>query len=213
MRTLTGEFDSLVEFNSNLNISEGYYSVVLPVCKVCLENGCNIIVRVARQNTKAKQAKIEAAATREAGRQVREDEAAAIAGAIVAATTIASNPAATPATTSAPKANSRKRIRRVCVYLVLLPHLLLLNFVASLYKQLMGEIACMLLAYNDRGCAYYTLQVRKARRRDQTRALIYNNSKVKHFYKLGPHCIICSKVLGCGIPPLLSRSGQELGAR
>ena len=64
-----GEFVSPVELNTNLKHREGPYSVVLPVCKACLENGCNIIVREARQNAQAKQARIDAKAAREAGRQ------------------------------------------------------------------------------------------------------------------------------------------------
>jgi len=37
----------------------GPYSVVLPVCKACLNDGYDIIVRSARQNANAKQAKMQ----------------------------------------------------------------------------------------------------------------------------------------------------------
>ena len=50
------EFNSPVELNTNLKHPESPYSAVLPVCKVCLDNGCNIIVRGARQNVQANQA-------------------------------------------------------------------------------------------------------------------------------------------------------------
>jgi hypothetical protein len=117
-----GEFDSPVELNSNLKAPEDPYSVVLPVCKACLENGCSIIARAARQNAEAKQARMEVAAAREAGRQEREVEAVATASAIAAASpaaTIAdSHRVATPVATSAPKLKSSKRTRCVCLYLL-----------------------------------------------------------------------------------------------
>jgi hypothetical protein len=138
----TSEFDSPVELNSNLKAPEDPYSVVLAVCKVRLENGCNIIIRAARQSAKAKQARIVVAAARKAGRQEREVEAAATAAAIAVATsaptfatlTSAATSAAISVGTSAPKPKTRKRTRCVCLYLLSLPLLLLLNFVASLYK-------------------------------------------------------------------------------
>jgi hypothetical protein len=49
---------------------------MLSVRKVCLENGCNIIVRAARKNARTKQGKIDADAAREAGRQNRDDDEA-----------------------------------------------------------------------------------------------------------------------------------------
>jgi len=54
-----GACDSPIELNSSLKAPIGPYSVVLPICKACLDEGCDIIVRVARQNTNAKQAKME----------------------------------------------------------------------------------------------------------------------------------------------------------
>ena len=63
-----GEFNSPVELNTNLKHPKGPNHVVLPVCKACLENGCNIVVRAARQNAQANQAMIDAIAAREAGR-------------------------------------------------------------------------------------------------------------------------------------------------
>ena len=47
------EFDSPLEFNSSFKVSVGPYSVVNPTCKVCLDNGCNIIVRGAKQNAQS----------------------------------------------------------------------------------------------------------------------------------------------------------------
>jgi hypothetical protein len=95
---------------------------LLLVCKACLENGCSIIVRAARQSAEAKQARIEASAAMEAGRQEREVEAVATASATTVAslaTTIAvSHRVATPVATSAPKLKSRKRTRCVCLYLL-----------------------------------------------------------------------------------------------
>ena len=66
-----------MELNSHLKAPEGPYSVVLPACKVCLENSCNIIVCVAKQNAEAKQAMIDSAVAREAGRKERDDVEAA----------------------------------------------------------------------------------------------------------------------------------------
>ena len=55
--------------NTTLRAPEGSYSVVPPICQVCLENGCHIIVRQARQNARAKQAMLDVAASREGMRQ------------------------------------------------------------------------------------------------------------------------------------------------
>jgi len=40
--------------------------VVLPICKACLDNGCNIVVCAVRQNAKAKHARVEVDRDREA---------------------------------------------------------------------------------------------------------------------------------------------------
>ena len=40
--------------------------MVLPICKACLDYGCNIVVRAARQNAKAKHARMEIDMDREA---------------------------------------------------------------------------------------------------------------------------------------------------
>ena len=96
---------------------------MLPVCKACLENGCNIIVRAAIQNARAKQARIYVDATKESGPQEHAaDEAAAS-----VATADASTPAATPVATSASKPKNRKRTstKYECVYILLLSFLLL----------------------------------------------------------------------------------------
>jgi hypothetical protein len=52
--------DSPVELNTQLKAPEGPYSVVLPICKSCIDSGCHISVRDARQNAAAKQANLEA---------------------------------------------------------------------------------------------------------------------------------------------------------
>ncbi len=54
-----GAYDSPIELNSSLKALIGPYSVVLPICKAYLDDGCNIIVRAASQNTNAKQARME----------------------------------------------------------------------------------------------------------------------------------------------------------
>ena len=51
--------NSLVELHTHLKAPEGPYSVVLPICKACIESGCHIIVRHARQNATAKQARLD----------------------------------------------------------------------------------------------------------------------------------------------------------
>jgi len=61
--------DSAIEMNSHLKAPEGPYSVVLPICKACMDSGCHIIVRNARQNATAKQAKLDAKHAREVARQ------------------------------------------------------------------------------------------------------------------------------------------------
>lgn len=55
-----GVSKSPIELNTSLTAPEGPYSVVLPICMACLDSGCNIIVRSARQNAKAKHARLEA---------------------------------------------------------------------------------------------------------------------------------------------------------
>ncbi len=54
-----GEFNSLLELNTSLKALDGPYSVVLPIRKACLDCGCIIVVRAARQNAKAKHARME----------------------------------------------------------------------------------------------------------------------------------------------------------
>ena len=55
--------------NTHLKAPEGPYSIVLPICKACLDSGCHIIVRSARQNANAKQARLDADRAREVLRQ------------------------------------------------------------------------------------------------------------------------------------------------
>jgi len=54
-----GVFESPIDLNNQLNAPEGPYSVVLPICKACLKSGCHIIVRSARANAKAVQARLD----------------------------------------------------------------------------------------------------------------------------------------------------------
>jgi hypothetical protein len=62
--------DSPIELNNQLKAPEGPYSVVLlPICKSCIDNGCHITVRAARQNAASKQANLEAKQARKVLRQ------------------------------------------------------------------------------------------------------------------------------------------------
>ena len=60
-----GEFDSPAEFNYSLKAPHGPYYIVLPSCKMRLDNGCHIIVHGVRQNAQAKQDKLDAQTVRE----------------------------------------------------------------------------------------------------------------------------------------------------
>ena len=60
-----GVCDSPIELNSSLKAPIGPYLVVLPICQACLDDGHNIIVRAARQNANAKQAKMQIDKARE----------------------------------------------------------------------------------------------------------------------------------------------------
>ena len=55
-----GKSDSPIELNSSFKAPDGPYSVVLLICNMCLDNGCHIIVRGARQNAEVQQAKLDA---------------------------------------------------------------------------------------------------------------------------------------------------------
>ena len=61
-----GEFNSPNELNTALKAHNEPYSAVLPIYKACLDSGCNIVVRAARQNAKAKHARMEVDRDREA---------------------------------------------------------------------------------------------------------------------------------------------------
>jgi len=121
------EFDSLMELHSHLKHREGPYFVALPVCKACLENGCNIIVCAAIQHARAKQSRINDEAVKESGRQYNAALEAAKTDDITRASTPVATPAATPVATPAPKPKSRMRTstRCECLYILLLPFLLL----------------------------------------------------------------------------------------
>ena len=55
--------------NTHLKAPKGPYSIVLSICKACIDSDCHIIVRSARQNANAKQARLEADRAREVLRQ------------------------------------------------------------------------------------------------------------------------------------------------
>jgi hypothetical protein len=76
--------DSSVKLNNHLKAPEGPYSIVLPICKACIDTGCHIIVRSARQNAIAKQARLDAVVAREVRRQEEATDVAAIEGVDVA---------------------------------------------------------------------------------------------------------------------------------
>ena len=57
--------DSPIVMNTHLKAPAGPYSVVLPICNACIDSGCPMIVRLAR-NSKAKQARLEHQHGREA---------------------------------------------------------------------------------------------------------------------------------------------------
>jgi len=44
--------DSPIQLNTHLKAPEGPYSIVLPICKACIDSGCHIIVRSARREDK-----------------------------------------------------------------------------------------------------------------------------------------------------------------
>ncbi len=102
-----------MKLNSSLKAPNGPYFVVLPACKMCLDNGCHIIVRGARQNAQAKQDKLDAQAIRDAARQakVMANEGAAI---------VAEAPAEAPSKTFVAKAHSKSRKRVATRYTLIL---------------------------------------------------------------------------------------------
>jgi hypothetical protein len=61
--------DSLVELHAHIKAPEGPYSIVLPICKSCLDDGCHIILRHARKNSNAKQGRLDAERARGVLRQ------------------------------------------------------------------------------------------------------------------------------------------------
>jgi hypothetical protein len=61
--------DSPVELHARIKAPEGPYSIILPICKSCLDGGCHISVRHARQNANAKQARLDAERARGVLRQ------------------------------------------------------------------------------------------------------------------------------------------------
>ncbi len=65
-----GKYDYPFELiNTSLKAPEGPYSFVLHFCEQCLANGCHVVVRGARQNAQAKQAKLDAMVARAAHSQ------------------------------------------------------------------------------------------------------------------------------------------------
>jgi len=53
-----GVLDTRIVLKTHLKAPAGPYSVVLPICNACIDSGCPIMVRSAR-NSKAKQARLE----------------------------------------------------------------------------------------------------------------------------------------------------------
>ncbi len=62
--------------NASHKAPEGPHSIVLPICEECMDKGLHIIVRAARQNAEAKQARLNSQAAREALRQEKAAEEA-----------------------------------------------------------------------------------------------------------------------------------------
>jgi len=63
------ELDSPVVLNYSLKAPHDPYYVVPPLCKLCLDVICHIVVHVVRQNAQDEQDKSDAQAVREVGRQ------------------------------------------------------------------------------------------------------------------------------------------------
>ena len=61
-----GLSDSPIDLNNSLKAHAGPFSIVLPICKACIESGCHVIVRSARANAKAMHARLEQENAREA---------------------------------------------------------------------------------------------------------------------------------------------------
>ncbi len=96
-----------MELSSSLKAPDGPYSVVLPTCKLCLNNGCPIIVRGARQNAQAKQDKIDAQADREARREAH---------AMTSESAATTSPIAEATSTSHAKSRKRTATRYNCMH-------------------------------------------------------------------------------------------------
>jgi hypothetical protein len=108
-----GACDSPIELNSSLKAPIGPYSVVLPICKACLDDGYNIIVRAARQNTNAKQARMELENARVLARE--EAATADIIDEEIAAKIFGSDEAAVPVPIASTNKSGRKTRYAKCV--------------------------------------------------------------------------------------------------
>ena len=93
------------ELNASLKALEGPYSLVLPICKACMESGCNIVVRSARQNAKAKHARMDLDRDREALRAEAPNVEEVLAA-------YEAREVATPTTTLTKKKRNVRSIRR-----------------------------------------------------------------------------------------------------
>ncbi len=60
---LKNRFKQQLNLNASLKAPEGPYSIVLPICEECMDKGLHMIVRAARQNAEAKQARLDSQAT------------------------------------------------------------------------------------------------------------------------------------------------------
>ncbi len=94
----TGVFELPIDLNIHLKAPEGPYSVVLPICKACIDGGCHIIVRAARANATAMQDRLDRENNRETVAASTATRAAAEAAATAAATS------ATTTTSTPPEA-------------------------------------------------------------------------------------------------------------
>ena len=104
--------DSVIEMNTHRKAPKGPYSVMLPICKACMDGGCRIIVRNSRQNDTAKQAKLDAKHAREVARQ----EHAVVEDASNVVVEDASNVVVDVATSNPRRSRRHTRTLAPCIY-------------------------------------------------------------------------------------------------
>jgi hypothetical protein len=74
MLPFVGTTDSLVNLSASFKAPEDPYSIVLPIREECMDKGRHIIVRTAKQNAQAKQARFDTHVAGEALRREKEVE-------------------------------------------------------------------------------------------------------------------------------------------